>query len=299
VNDALEGLDRIPWPQLCHANGPATDVPGQLRGLRSSDPATRDWAVFELLGTVYRGGTRWPASQYVVPFLVALVDDPRTPDRSGVARLLRAVALGDRTDRDLPFSPAVAFAGADAVTAAQEARSISALSAADDGWDSVEAIDDAEACALKWDRDAYLAAGRHAARFARWIADPDTDLAARAAELLAWFPVTPATVVALIAMPPDPARWQPRSSANLTLAHLPSDVPGMTESLRAQLHATPPPVRLTAAIALAYRLGDRLPAAAQEVLTAGADRVSPRESVVPPWDRPLTGFAELARHRLG
>jgi len=291
VIDVFEGLDRIPWPDLCHAGGPATDVPGQLRGLRSSDPATRDWASFELLGTVYRQGARWPASPHVVPFLVALVDDSRTPDRAGVARLLRAVALGDRTDCDLPFDPPVAFAGADAVTADQEARSIAALAAADDGWDS--------ASALKWDRDAYLAAGSHTARFARWIADPDTDLAARAAELLAWFPVTPATVVALIAMPPDPARWQPRSSANLTLAHLPSDVPGMTESLRAQLHATPPPVRLTAAIALAYRLGDQLPAAAQEVLAAGPDRVSPLENIVRPWDRSLTGFAELARQRLG
>ena len=287
--DAFDGLDRVGWPGLHHAHGPATDVPDQLRGLRSSDSATRDWAAFELMGNVYHHGARWPASQHVVPFLVALVDDPATPDRAGVARLLRAVALGDRTDRHLPFSPVAAFTAADLVTDAQEARCVAA------GYESEEL----EACALKWDRDAYLAAGRHVARYARWIGAPDTELAARAAELLAWFPIIPATIVALIAMPPDPARWLPRASANLTLAHLPAEVPGMTEGLRAQLHAVPLAVRLTAAVALAYRMGDRLPAAAMDVLSAARNEVPPAENVVLPWDRSLTGFAALARQRLG
>jgi len=289
VIDAFDGLDRVGWPGLQHAHGPATDVPDQLRGLRSSDPATRDWAAFELMGNVYHHGARWPASQHVVPFLVALVDDPATPDRAGVARLLRAVALGDRTDRHLPFSPVAAFTAADLVTDAQEARCVAA------GYEN----EDLEACALKWDRDAYLAAGRHVARYARWIGAPDTELAARAAELLAWFPIIPATIVALIAMPPDPARWLPRASANLTLAHLPADVPGMTEGLRAQLHAVPLAVRLTAAVALAYRMGDRLPAAAVDVLSAARHEVPPAENLVLPWDRSLTGFAALARQRLG
>jgi len=336
VIDAFEGLDRVGWPDLRHAYGPAGDVPGQLRGLRSSDQATRDWAAFELMGNVYHQGGRWPASQHVVPFLVALVDDPATPDRAGVAQLLRAIALGDRSDHDLPFSPTATFTAAGAVTPAQEARCLAARDGTDDEWDSARAIADAEACAHKWDRDAYLAAGRHLGRYARWVADPDPDLAARAAELLAWFPTTPATIVALIAMPPDPTRWQPRASANLTLAHLPAEVPGrtaaeqgpggqakgwpggtdrtaaeqgpgrqangwpgVTEGLRAQLHAVPSPVRLTAAIALAYQLGDRLPAAAVDVLaTAGRDD-APEEEVVVPWHRSLTSFAELARKRLG
>jgi len=335
VIDAFEGLDRVGWPDLRHAYGPASDVPGQLRGLRSRDPATRDWAAFELMGNVYHQGARWPASQHVVPFLVALVDDPATPDRAGVARLLRAIALGDRTDRDLPFSPTATFTAAGAVTPAQEARCLAARDGTDNDWDSAQAIDDAEACAHKWDRDAYLAAGRHIGRYARWVADPDPDLASRAAELLAWFPITPATIVALIAMPPDPARWQPRASANLTLAHLPTEVPGrtdrsaaepgpggdakgwpdrsaagqgpggrakgwpgVTEGLRAQLHAVPSPVRLTAAIALAYHLGDRLPAAAVDVLAA-AGRDDAPEDVVAPWHRSLTSFAALARKRVG
>ena len=298
--DAFEGLDRVPWRELHHAYGPASDVPGQLRALRSDDPAARDWAAFELMGTVYHQGTRWQASAHVVPFLVALVDDPLTPDRPAVARLLRAVALGDRSDNDLPFSPSTAFAAADGVTEAEESRSIAALYGGEAGWDTGDAIDEAEAVARKWDRDAYDAGRQHTARYARWLADPDTDLAARAAELLAWFPLTPATLVGLIAMPPDPARWQPRSSANLALAHLPSDTPGMPETLRAQLHSTPLPVRLTAAIALAYRLGEQLPPVALDVLVSARQHDLPlSDNEVPPWDRPLTGFAALALQRLG
>jgi len=300
VIDAFEGLDRVPWPELHHAYGPASDVPDQLRALRSPDPAARDWAAFELMGTVYHQGTRWQVSGHVVPFLVALVDDPLTPDRPAVARLLRAVTLGDRSDGDLPFSPTVAFAEADAVTEAQEARSIAALYGSNTGWDDDSGMQEAEAVARKWDRDAYAAGRRHTARYARWLSDPDTDLAARAAELLAWFPLTPATLVGLIAMPPDPARWQPRSSANLALAHLPTETPGMPETLRAQLHSEPLPVRLTAAIALAYRLGEQLPPVALDVLVAARQReLSPEDDEVMPWDRSLTGFTALALQRLG
>jgi hypothetical protein len=300
VIDSLAGLDDVPWQDLHHAYGVATDVPDQLRALRSPDQATRDWATFELMGNIYHQGTRWQASHHAIRFLVAMLDDPTAPDRPQLARILRAVALGDRSDGDLPFSPAAAFAEADAVTDAQESRSIAALYGGDMGWDGTEAMAAAEAASSKWERDAYLAAERHTARYARWLADPDVAVAARAAELLAWFPVTPATIVGLIAMPPDPARWLPRTSANLTLAHLAIDAPGMTEGLRAQLHATPPPVRLTAAIALAYRLGDRLPPAALDVLVAARnDDVPPEENVVLPWIRSLTGFAALARQRLG
>ncbi|MET7668326.1 hypothetical protein [Micromonospora luteifusca] len=59
----------------------------------------------ELFGNVYHQGTRWGASCHVVPFLVALADDPDTPDRAAVTALLRSVVLGDRRDDELPFDP--------------------------------------------------------------------------------------------------------------------------------------------------------------------------------------------------
>ena len=288
VTDTPAELDGVPWPELHHAHGPATDVPGHLRALGSLEPGARDWAAFALLDTIYHRGTRWQASRHAVPFLVALIDDPATPDRPQVARLLRAVALGDRTEKDLPFSPVLAFADAEPVSEAEVARMIAARDPDDTGWDALFA---------RWDEDAYLAAERHTARFARWLADPDTELAARAAELLAWFPVTPKSLVALIAMPPDPDRWLPRAGANLALAHLGTEAPGMTESLRAQLHATPAAVRLTAAIALAYRLGTSIPAAALDVLVS----VPAKEDLpaVTPWHRTLEAFTAEALKRCG
>jgi hypothetical protein len=300
VIDSLDNLDRVPWAALHHARGPASDVPAQLRALLSTDPGARDWAMFELTGTVYHQGTRWPASRPVIPFLVAMIDDPATPERPQLARLLRAVALGDRGDEALPFSAPTVFADADDVTEAQEARSIAARYGTEPDWDTAAATEEAAAVHRKWDRDAYLAAQEYTTRYVRWLAGPDTDLAARAAELLAWFPMTPGALVGLIAMHPDPARWQPRASANLTLAHLPTRGPGMTESLRAQLHANPVQVRLTAAIALAYRLGEQLPPTALDVLVAARhDGLPADQDAVLPWHRSLSGFAEVALRRLG
>jgi hypothetical protein len=71
---ALAGLDEVPWAALHHAYGPADDVPGDLRALRSPDPAIRHGAHASLRGSVYHQGTRWQASAYTVPFLIALVD---------------------------------------------------------------------------------------------------------------------------------------------------------------------------------------------------------------------------------
>src|SRR2546430_17092296 len=99
--DPLEGLDQVAWSQLHHAYGPAADVPDQLRALRSPDVGTRRQARQQLTGNIYHQGTRWQASGYAVPFLVALVDDQTTPDRVMVAAALRAGAAGARTDRDL------------------------------------------------------------------------------------------------------------------------------------------------------------------------------------------------------
>ncbi|MGW4461888.1 hypothetical protein [Micromonospora sp. NPDC004704] len=111
----LTGLDVVPWRALHHAYGSAIDVPDQLRGLRSPERDIRHAALNQLFGSVYHQGTRWQASCHTVRFLVALVDDPATPDRASVLGLLRAVGVGDRRDDHLPFRPDRTFADADAV----------------------------------------------------------------------------------------------------------------------------------------------------------------------------------------
>jgi hypothetical protein len=302
---ALAGLDEVPWAALHHAYGPADDVPGDLRALRSPDPAIRHGAHASLRGSIYHQGTRWQASAYTVPFLIALVDDPATPQRGMVLRLLRAVAIGDRNDTALPFDPALAFAAAAAATDELEAH-VLAILAAEESFDE-EMMDAAEAVSTRWDRDAYDAGAGRLDRFFAWLRDGDAVVVAGAAELLAWYATTPATSNLvereLVAVPDTPA--VARASANLSLAHLPAgtDEPGSvtTTRLTGLLGTADPGVALTAAVALALRMRAAAPEAILSPLMAARDHaVELRETMVDlPWSRSLLGFASLALQRIG
>lgn len=296
--DPLAGLESVDWAVLHHAYGPATDVPGQLRALLSPDPEDRRRARHALSGNVYHQGTRWQASGHVVPFLAALAGRPETPERPAVLSLLRAVALGDRDDTDLPFDPRREFAVAETVTDADVAAMLSRLygGGAEDGEEPEDVF---EAVGVGWDRDAYRAAAAIAGRFPAWTEDPL--VAAQAAELLAWFPATDAAVAALLAVPASGESAVARASANLTLAHSPAVTPEIDRLLTGLLASGVYGIRLTAAIALAFRLGDRLPDAALEALTEARDRAGEitADRFPVPWSRSLSGFAAAALYRIG
>ncbi|MFG1803362.1 hypothetical protein ACGFI4_24785 [Micromonospora carbonacea] len=294
--DPLAGLDRVPWGSLHHAYGPADDVPGQVRALRSTHAPTRRRALSELAGAVCHQGTRWEASRHVVPFLVALADDPATGDRAAVVGLLRAVALGGRRDDALPFDPRRAFAAADGVTADQAALVARHLAAGDlCEHDGVAGL--ADDAAVRWAADAFHAGARHTDRYIRWLAEPDPQLAGYAAELLAWFGPDEAALAGLVAVPADEAHAAVRASANLTLGHCPVDSARIDAHLGGLLAADPAVVRVTAAVALARRLGDRLPDRALDVLAEA--RGAGFDAEAPGWDRSVRGFVALALHRLG
>lgn len=93
------GIDRIDWGALRHAHGPATDVPRHVAGLASADAGDREAALEALYGSLWHQGTLYPATAAVTPFLLALVDDDRTPDRPSLllflADLGRGAAIGD------------------------------------------------------------------------------------------------------------------------------------------------------------------------------------------------------------
>lgn len=88
----LPGLDAIPWHQLTHAYGTATDVPVDLRRVASSDPARRQEALWQLSGSIYHQGTLYPATAYAIPFLLRLASEPSLPERAEVVDLLRVIA---------------------------------------------------------------------------------------------------------------------------------------------------------------------------------------------------------------
>jgi hypothetical protein len=92
----LDDLDSIPWRQLTHAYGPAEDVPGLLRALRTAPPNQdgEDSPLWCLFGNIWHQGTVYEATAYAVPFLIEIAQDSRTRDRVGVLQLLAAIASG-------------------------------------------------------------------------------------------------------------------------------------------------------------------------------------------------------------
>jgi hypothetical protein len=94
MQDILEGLDSIDWPNLSHAYGEASDVPVMVKALLSDDVDERYDAFFQLLGNIWHQGTVHEASAYVVPFLIKMLSSPITPDRARIALILASLADG-------------------------------------------------------------------------------------------------------------------------------------------------------------------------------------------------------------
>jgi len=269
VHDPLGTLTDVPWHTLHHARGNAVDVPDRLRAMRSPNRSTREDGRARLMALVTHEGSRWSVSAVLVPFLVALVDDVDTADREDVVGLLHAIALGDTS---LPFE--VDFSAGEALSADELATAARPDAPADL----------AEAAALRWAAAAYRAAADRVDSYVRWLSDPL--VAAQAAELLAYFPPTPDVVDALVASVAP-------ASANLTLAHL-TGYPKVDAHLTTALDSTALDVRMTAAVALAFRLGPDLPSEALDVLVDATPPPAP-----PGWDRSMRGFVTLALRRVG
>lgn len=246
--------------------------------LRSPNDSTRSKALSWLSGAVYHQEARWPASVAVVPFLVALVDDPSTPDREPIVNLLHSVVLGDAT---LPFTQD--FSAGDELSDDDLTEVAKLLFEAENPFDEAPA-EYFQAAAVRWAGDAYRAGMEHVPTYAGWLSDPV--VAAQAAELLAYFPPDQKTVDALIASVAP-------ASANLTLGYV-SGFPAVDEHLTGLLDAPSLDVRMTAAVALAFRLGADLPASALDLLVDVSPPPAP-----PGWDRSMRGFVTLALRRVG
>ena len=90
----LERLHTVDWNALTHAYGPAGDVPGLIQGLTAADRQARKDAYWELYGTIFHQGTRYPATAPAVPFLLELLADPATHDRHDLLLLLTHLVTG-------------------------------------------------------------------------------------------------------------------------------------------------------------------------------------------------------------
>jgi hypothetical protein len=297
----LDAVEDVAWHRLHHAYGPATDVPGQLRALRSTDADERRAALAELYGNICHQGTRWQASAAAVPALVTLVDDATTPERAEVLRLLRAVAIGPRRDDELPFDPETAFAARTSIDEEGLARVLRSVYDDGDELDDDEGLALSRAALARWEFDAYAAAAERATTIARWVHDADPEVGARAAALLAWFPPSRESLAALLSVPTDHPYETVAASANLTVAHLRTEDSRIDERIDERLDAllcsADRAVAVTAAVALAYRKREEIPDRAVTMLVGATNEDLPLE--VTGWDRALRGFVALALQRLG
>lgn len=243
--------------------------------LRSPSTTTRSTALSWLTSALT---SERSAGAAVVPFLVALVDDPSTPDREPVMSLLHDVVLGDAA---LPFT--TDFTQGDELSEDDLIEVARLLSESDNPYDEAPK-EYFEAAAVRWAAEAYRAGQEHVPTYAAWLTDPV--VAAQAAELLAYFPPDEGTVNALVASVAP-------ASANLTLGYV-TGFPSVDTHLTALLDAEPLDVRMTAAIALAFRLGGDLPAPALDLLVDVKPPPAPAG-----WDRSMRGFVSLALRRVG
>jgi hypothetical protein len=99
----LERLDSVPWVELEHAYGSAADVPGLLRKLLDPDPAVRSETIWTLYGNVFHQGTRYPATPYVIPFLIELCESSETPGRGELLDYLKSLITGYFTVQERPI----------------------------------------------------------------------------------------------------------------------------------------------------------------------------------------------------
>ena len=90
----LQHLDDVPWADLEHAYGSAADVPDLLRNLLDPDPKVRSEVLSTLYSNVFHQGTRYPATPYVIPFLIEICANPAVPDRGDLLRFWGSLIAG-------------------------------------------------------------------------------------------------------------------------------------------------------------------------------------------------------------
>ncbi|MEU0560652.1 hypothetical protein [Dactylosporangium sp. NPDC006015] len=296
----LDGLDDIDWASLEHAYGPAADVPGHLRALRSGAAGDRRGALSGLYGGICHQGTRYEASAPAVPFLLELLADPATPDRAAVVELVASIAVGHHGTW-LPDGFPAAGLRAAAVGGAELLRAAPPPAEDDededfegesrlDYWEAL-GDDQRSAMAAHVELAAYDAvrAGLPVLRELVIGGDAHGDAALRAAAAftLGWFPEDDAASVAVLtAAVADPSR-SVAATAVVSLGLLGTVVPAALRDTRGE-------IRWAAAVALARVRGAGAGDEATRELLRWAGGASTARAGIPFLGGDLAGYAALS-----
>jgi hypothetical protein len=90
----LETLDSIPWSELEHAYGEASEVPDLIRALASPKEEIYKGALRRLWHTVAHQGTVYSSTAYVVPFFCELLEASEVQNKTELLAFLEAIAHG-------------------------------------------------------------------------------------------------------------------------------------------------------------------------------------------------------------
>lgn len=90
-----EVLAGIPWPELTHAYGSASDTPDKLRALLSDDAEICQRALYELWGSIYHQGTVYEASAPAVHCLLEILNEVQSERKPAILGLLAGLASRD------------------------------------------------------------------------------------------------------------------------------------------------------------------------------------------------------------
>ncbi|MFB6668262.1 HEAT repeat domain-containing protein [Streptomyces parvus] len=147
----INEFDGVDWESMGHAYGPASDVPGWLKGMASADPGVRDKAFSDFYSAAHHQGDVYPCTAASLPFLFEMADSLATPDRGSVIELLLSIGQEclDMDPEGVYFTP--------------------------DGTESRAHV------------DALALIGERAEVFVRWVMGPDEEVRRPAIECLGLF----------------------------------------------------------------------------------------------------------------
>ena len=90
----LLAIDKIPWPDITHAYGPANDVPELILAITSCDDDVRNKAWHQLHGNLWHQGSVYEATAYAVPLFLELLKEPTVPSKHRILGYLALLFTG-------------------------------------------------------------------------------------------------------------------------------------------------------------------------------------------------------------
>lgn len=271
----LEKLDNINWSELTHAFGEASDLPLLIRALASDKAYEREESLSVLFTNIWHHGVVFEASAYVVPFLAELVQIPEVADRNELLVLLAHLATGNSL-----LEVHQQIEGPEAL----ENPELKAQLARERQW------------VLRTRQTAY----KFVPAYVRLLEDPDPDVRAAAAYLLACFRMEARKIAPVILRRlGKETHARSRASLVLCLGALANGNPSYLQCFATirKSNKLPELVRLAAAMAEARNLRETTPHETLEFLVdvmTTLDPLLPAEYKRLPWaDGHVAGDASL------